>query len=294
MALPSTKRRPSAATSRRAVPVSRLASMRLCAAAREPGDVVMRRRAGRPARRAASRDARDPLELFARVRRSAQEPCENAARLALDVARRDGLRRRDQNAVLEGDDLAGLEREVELLRLVELLVAERIGREESVAARMPVRRVARRSTDGRGSRQSPASPRSSPPSSVHLARVLHTASPCLPSLLRYLPVTPVLSSTGTGVALPDASVNTSGFSAGCSSARVTRMPRKPSLLSLNTTFWSSAVSVVLRSMVRESAPPRNTNRVVSLSSCLLSGVIQAVSTVSSPRSAPLLALTTLR
>ena len=99
---------------------------------------------------------------------------------------------------------------------------------------------------------------------VQRPRVPQTASPLSPSLLVYCPVTPVLSSTLVAEAFPLASVNTSGWVAGCSSARVTRMPITPSLLSLNTTRSPSAVSVVMRSIVREVPSARNTKRVRSL------------------------------
>ena len=97
-----------------------------------------------------------------------------------------------------------------------------------------------------------------PESIVQGARVAQTASPVLPSLLVYSPVTPVLSSLATAVALPLASVKISALSEGCSSSRATRMPIMPSLLSRKVTFWSSAVRVVMRSMERRPAPPRKT------------------------------------
>ena len=64
-----------------------------------------------------------------------------------------------------------------------------------------------------------ALPSTVPSSVTQRPRVAHTESPSSPSELWYFPVTPVLSSTGTAVALPVASVNTSAFVAVSSSAR---------------------------------------------------------------------------
>ena len=118
------------------------------AAAREPGDVVVAGEqdalhAGRVRRRARRARASRRGRRAARRHRCRPEPSllRERLRLALDALAVTAPAE-DQHAVLEGDGLAGLERVVEVLRLVELLVAERIGREQPVAARVPVRRVA--------------------------------------------------------------------------------------------------------------------------------------------------------
>src|SRR5213594_3584258 len=89
------------------------------------------------------------------------------------------------------------------------------------------------------------SPATTPDSIVQRPRVPHTESPTRPSELLYRPVTPSLLSTGTVVECPLASVKTSGVVDGCSSERVTRMPRSPSFSSAKVTGWPSAVSVVI-------------------------------------------------
>ena len=112
------------------------------------------------------------------------------------------------------------------------------------------------------------SPATLPDNIVQRPRVPHTESPTNPSELRYRPVTPSLFSIGAVVVWPAASVKTSGVVEGCSSARATRMPINPSLLSVNVTACPSAVSVVIRSMPRKPSAARKTKRVSSRKSGL--------------------------
>ena len=89
---------------------------------------------------------------------------------------------------------------------------------------------------------------------VQRPRVLQTASPVLPSLLRYNPVTPFVSMAFTVVGRPLASVYVTASVEGCSSSRRTRKPNMLSFESLNTTGLSRAVSVEIRSTARSPGP----------------------------------------
>ena len=121
---------------------------------------------------------------------------------------------------------------------------------------------------------------------THLPRVPQTASPVLPSLLVYLPVTFWLLSCGTAVALPLASVNVSGLSEGCSSSLANLMPSTPSLLSLNSTSCVIAVSVVIRSITLSTAVPEKMKVVFSVSIEVPSGFCQLACTCKRPSLLP--------
>ena len=138
------------------------------------------------------------------------------------------------------------------------------------------------------------SPATTPDSIAQRPRVPHTESPSSPSELRYRPVTPSLSSLGTVVACPLASVKTSGVVEGCSSARATRIPISPSLLSVKPTGAPTAVSVVTRSMARRPSAARKTNRVSSRSSGFPWKSTHSAVTSSTPSPAPLSARRTAR
>ena len=104
--------------------------------------------------------------------------------------------------------------------------------------------------------------------------------------MRYIPLTPVLSIAFTVVARPLASVKTSGVLDGISRPRVTRIPRTPSLLSVSVTRASRACRRVIRSMLRQPAPPRKTNIVCSRRTTLPSPATQSMSVSSTPWSGP--------